>query len=334
MCPEPRCAMSHAYRCVNSVSERMLSRSMFMTRASGCATKSPYRPYPALLISTSTARSCASVRPLSAVAASGVERSIAKTTICTPSFRRSRSASSSMGSRRRATRIRLARCSASNVANSTPNPLDAPVTSAHFPSTPTRWLTIAPLLSLFDFPQCHGHRRHPVNAILRSFVAGGQGLAPVAEDASATNPLAQPLPRIALVHQRLGDHVPLAVEEPGAELIGVWLMADDLDAASAEVSQPPVGGVHDEVPAGHPLVDVARHDRDRRCAVTRDRLAFRDPPADEDVEPLEPRRGSPFCEAPSAHPGRTRGVAFHNCLRLGMTHGSVNRGLSKEANSD
>src|SRR5215510_11561708 len=102
---------------------------------------------------------------------------------------------------------------------------------------------------LVDLPQCHGHRGHPVNAVLRSFVAGDHGLAVVAEDTGATNPLAKPLPRIALAHQRLGDHVPLAVEEPGAEMIGVWLRADDLDAASAEVSQSPVGGVHDEMPA-------------------------------------------------------------------------------------
>src|SRR5262245_18215178 len=172
---------------------------------------------------------------------------------------------------------------------------------------------------LVDFPQCHGHRRHPVNAILRSFVAGDQSLALVAEDAGATNPLAKPLPRIALVYQGFSDHVPLAVEEPGAELIGVWLEADDLETATAEVCQPPVSGVHDEVAAGHPLVDIARHDRDRRCVVTVGRLAFRDPPADEDVEPLEPRR--------------TRGVALHGCLRSGI-NGSGNRGLSKEANSD
>src|SRR5215813_3424371 len=63
------------------------------------------------------------------------DRSILSTTTSTRCFCRNCSANLSIGSVRRAAKMRFACWSARSVANSTPNPLDAPVTSAHLPLT-------------------------------------------------------------------------------------------------------------------------------------------------------------------------------------------------------
>ena len=75
-----------------------------------------------------------------------------------------------------------------------------------------------------------------------------------------------------------------AVVERGAVRLAV--NADDLDAADACFADLPEGRVHDEEPAGRPLVDIAGEDRNRRDLGGLDRVAFVDPLADEDRKRL------------------------------------------------
>jgi hypothetical protein len=75
-----------------------------------------------------------------------------------------------------------------------------------------------------------------------------------------------------------------AVVEPGAvRLAG---NADDLDPADARSADRPDGRVHDEKPAGRPLVDIAGEDRNRRDLRGADRVTFADPLADKDRKRL------------------------------------------------
>jgi hypothetical protein len=74
---------------------------------------------------------CLSTRAFNSAPAPGTERSIPSTTTFTRCRCRSCSANFSIGSVRRAANTRFAFRSASSHANSIPNPLDAPVTSAH-----------------------------------------------------------------------------------------------------------------------------------------------------------------------------------------------------------
>ena len=80
----------------------------------------------------------------------------------------------------------------------------------------------------------------------------------------------------------------MAHDRPGRAWAAVRLAvnADDLDAADARFADLPEGRVHDEEPAGRPLVDIAGEDRNRRDLHGLDRAALVDPLADEDRERL------------------------------------------------
>src|SRR5215470_10613681 len=73
-------------------------------------------------------------RDFKSAAASGFDKSMPSTATLTALFLRRFSASVSIGWVRRATSTRLKFFSARSLANSVPNPLDAPVTSAHLPA--------------------------------------------------------------------------------------------------------------------------------------------------------------------------------------------------------
>jgi hypothetical protein len=72
-----------------------------------------------------------------------------------------------------------------------------------------------------------------------------------------------------------------AVVEGGA--VRPAVNADDLHAADGRFADLPEGRVHDEEPAGRPLVDIAGEDRNRRDLRGLDRVAFVDPVVVRDI---------------------------------------------------
>src|SRR5262245_1064446 len=72
-----------------------------------------------------------------------------------------------------------------------------------------------------------------------------------------------PRPNTLLEDQCLRNHISRVVKEVGAELIGGWIVPDDLKPTHVLLSDTAIRRVHDELPARPPLVDVTREDPHR-----------------------------------------------------------------------
>jgi hypothetical protein len=90
-----------------------------------------------------------------------------------------------------------------------------------------------------------------------------QGSTVVGEGATAAVLRRLPHPGVFSTGQRLRDHVARVVKEVGAELIGRWIVSDDLQSAHMPFSDTSVRRVHNESPTRSPLVDVARENTHR-----------------------------------------------------------------------
>jgi len=92
------------------------------------------------------------------------------------------------------------------------------------------------------------------------------GITPVTHETgkekSTARPVSDPPDHVALDLQPCAVDVAEAVVERGVVRLAVD--ADDLDAADARFADLPEARVHDEEPAGRPLVDIAGQDRNRR----------------------------------------------------------------------
>src|SRR5262249_34898325 len=86
--------------------------------------------------------------------------------------------------------------------------------------------------------------------------------------------------------KRLTTTLPLAVEQMRTVFVRRLVIADDLDAATAELADAAVGGVDDEEPAGRPLVHVRGRDHQARAAVVVEHVPLVDPAAYPGVECL------------------------------------------------
>src|SRR5262245_8585275 len=115
--------------------------------------------------------------------------------------------------------------------------------------------------NLGDSSQRNDHRWHPLLAIMRLVMVRRQGPAVVRKDALAAVVRCQPYPSAISEGQCLRDHVPRVIKEVGAELIGDWIVSDDLQPAHVLFSDTAVRRVHDETPIRAPLEDVGLHDR-------------------------------------------------------------------------
>src|SRR5262245_10106648 len=115
----------------------------------------------------------------------------------------------------------------------------------------------------------------------------GQGSTVVGEGAAAAVFRCLPHPGVFSTSQRLGIHVPSVVNEVVAELIGRWIVSDDLQSAHILFSDTAVRWVHNESPTGPPLVDIARENPHRWSFCCCDSLTLSKPSANEYVEPVE-----------------------------------------------
>src|SRR5262245_16334776 len=114
-----------------------------------------------------------------------------------------------------------------------------------------------------------------------------QGPSIVSEYAFAAVVFCLPRPSSISESQHLRDHVPVVVKEVSAELIGSWIVTDDLEPAHVLFSNTAIRTVHDELPTRPPLIDVAREDPRRRRSRCRDSLTLSQPSTDEHLEPIE-----------------------------------------------
>src|SRR5262245_15805145 len=109
----------------------------------------------------------------------------------------------------------------------------------------------------------------------------------VSEYALATVVRCLPCPSTVSESQCFSDHLPGVVKEVGAELIGGWIVSDDLKPAHVLFSDTAIRRVHDELPTRPPLVDVARNDLYRGRSWCCDSLTLSQPSADEHIEAVE-----------------------------------------------
>src|SRR5262245_20305769 len=93
---------------------------------------------------------------------------------------------------------------------------------------------------------------------MRLLMVCRQGPAVVGEHALAAVARCLPYPSAISKGQCLRDHVPRVIKEVRAELIGGWIVSDDLQPAHVLFSNTAVRRVHDESLTRPPLVDVAR----------------------------------------------------------------------------
>src|SRR5262245_34472342 len=98
---------------------------------------------------------------------------------------------------------------------------------------------------------------------------------------------AQPGPCIAATRQCLSFRISLMVKEVGLKLSCRGIEANDLDPAHADSADAAIRGMHDETPAGQPLIHVTGDDRHSRRIGLRGGFAFGYPSTDEHVELLE-----------------------------------------------
>src|SRR5262245_33101932 len=94
--------------------------------------------------------------------------------------------------------------------------------------------------------------------LLRTLMMRGKGSTVVGEGSTAAVLRRLPHPGVFATGQCLRDHVPRVVKEVGAELIGRWIVSDDLQSAHTLFPDTAVRRVHNESPTRPPLVDVAR----------------------------------------------------------------------------
>src|SRR5262245_53944338 len=113
---------------------------------------------------------------------------------------------------------------------------------------------------------------------------GGQRFAVVTEGAGATRERSLPRPNTVAMGQCLACHIPLTVEEMRVKLLRGRVVTNDLETADIHRSNTPIGGMHDEVSARCPFIDVAGDDRRGGHSGLRHRLSFSDPTSDEHVQ--------------------------------------------------
>src|SRR5262245_20238207 len=159
----------------------------------------------------------------------------------------------------------------------------------------------------------HVHRRRPDTAIVGAFVERGDLSSVVAEAPRAADIGPTPMPGPVLEAQLLGDHVPLAVEEVCSVDSLLALVANDLDPADRDVTDPPVRRVENEASPGGPFVHIARGDLHRWSPVARHRMALGDPLSDEDIETIVFRPACRFHDP-------TRCNSGNRLLRLAGAH--------------
>src|SRR5262245_31734222 len=158
------------------------------------------------------------------------------------------------------------------------------------------------------------HRRCPDTAIVGAFVERGDLPSVVGEAPGAADIGPTPMPGPILEAQLLADHVPLAVEEVCSVDSMLGVVANDLDPADRDVTDPPVRRVENEESPGGPFVHIARGDPHRRRPVARYRVALGDPLSDEDTETIVFRPACPRFRDP------TRCNSGNRLLRLAGAH--------------
>src|SRR5262249_22758219 len=112
------------------------------------------------------------------------------------------------------------------------------------------------------------------------------------------------------------------------KLPGGRVIPNDLEAANTDGSDPAVRGMHDEVAARCPLIDVARHDGLRWSAILWGGLTLCQPAADEHVQSfqLRNRRGDHHGLLPKKRRRACRVVAGHCQQRCGTIVDAACRG--------
>src|SRR5215831_14273761 len=123
-----------------------------------------------------------------------------------------------------------------------------------------------------------------MRAIVASLVMRLQRTTIVAKHPAAARATALPGPDAIDAGQGLAFRIPLAVKKVCLELPGGRVIPDDLKAADTDGSDSAVRGMHDEVAARRPLIDVARHDGLRWGVILWDGLTLSQPAADEHVQ--------------------------------------------------
>src|SRR5262245_35658920 len=132
-----------------------------------------------------------------------------------------------------------------------------------------------------------------MSAIVASLVMRRQRTTVVAEHPTAARATALPGPDAVDAGQGLAFRIPLAVKKVCLKLTGGRVIPNDLEAANTDGSDSAVRGMHDEVAARRPLIDVARDDGLRWSVISWDGLTLCQPAADEHVQwfQLKNRRG-------------------------------------------
>src|SRR5262245_10297775 len=132
-----------------------------------------------------------------------------------------------------------------------------------------------------------------MSAIVASLVMRRQRTTVVAEHPTAARATALPGPDAVDAGQGLAFGISLAVKKVCLKLTGGRVTPNDLEAANTNGSDSAVRGLHDEVAARRPLIDVARHDRLRWSVILSAGPTFGPPPAKEHVQwfQLKTRRG-------------------------------------------
>jgi len=132
-----------------------------------------------------------------------------------------------------------------------------------------------------------------MRAIIASLVMRRQCTTIVAKHPTTARATALPGPDAVDAGQGLTFGIPLAVKKVCLKLTGGCVIPNDLEAANTNGSDSAVRGMHDEVAARRPLIDVARHDGLRSSVILWDGLTLRQPAADEHVQwfQLTNRRG-------------------------------------------
>src|SRR5262245_47190545 len=102
------------------------------------------------------------------------------------------------------------------------------------------------------------------------------------------------------MRQRLACHIPLAVEEMSVKLLRGRVVTDDLETTDIHRSNMPIGGMHHEVSARRPFINVAGDDRGGGLSGRRHRFSFSNPTSDEHVQEIKLRDGRPALHGTSS----------------------------------
>src|SRR5262245_44547420 len=123
-------------------------------------------------------------------------------------------------------------------------------------------------------------------AVVTPLVIGRQCSTVVAELSSTTDARSLPRPYAVTIRQGLADRVSVAVEKIRLKLPGGRVKSNDFESPDGHRSDAAVCGMHHEMAAWRPLVDIACDDRGGRRAILCNRLALSKPTADEHIQPF------------------------------------------------